>query len=96
MDLSDFDADEYLNSGDYREGVFDEDAQIQLIEPPERAIEREGFLVIGRPGVDGIEWGYRKGMPGIWAYYPIDDEFRRLASDLEQFLDGWYRGEITV
>lgn len=96
MALSDFEAREYLDSVEFRDGVFDSEAQVQLIEAPERAVERVDFLVIGRPGVDGIEWGYRKGSPGIWAYYPLEDEFRELAPSLREFLDGWRNGGITV
>jgi hypothetical protein len=96
MAESDFDARDYLESDEYADGVFDAEAQIQLIEPPDRAVERGEFLSIGRPGVDGIEWGYRKGKSGFWAYYPLEDEYRELAPTLKDFLDGWRRGEITV
>jgi hypothetical protein len=53
------------NCGDYClsplavTGWWDRDGQCWYIEPAERVYEdpvRE-FLVIGRPGVDGIEWG---------------------------------------
>jgi hypothetical protein len=69
-----------------------------FVEPADRLVvnERRGFLVIGRPCVDGIEWGYRRGLRGIWAYFPFDDEFRWLAESLAAFRDGWASGAITV
>lgn len=55
-----------------------------------------GFLQIGRPGVDGIVFGYRKGGTVIWAYYPMDDEFSFLCSSVEELVEGWVAGRITV
>ena len=37
-------------------------------------------LYIGRPGAEGIEFALRRGVPGVWAYYPIDAELRELAA----------------
>lgn len=54
------------------------------------------FLVIGRPGVDGIEFGYRRGMDGIWAYFPMLQEWTRVAESTADLVDGWYGGRITV
>ena len=31
-------------------------------------------LYIGRAGVDGVEFVYRRGSPGIWAYYPLEGD----------------------
>lgn len=87
--------DEFLNPA-YGEGLFDEQAQQWLLRPPNRAYERDDFLVIGSPGVDGIEWGFRKGERGIWSYEPIGQEFRFLAPSLAEFLEGWQSGTITV
>ena len=80
------------------DGVYDESAQYWLIRKQEEFEERPeiGFLEIGGPGVDGIGFGLRKGMTGIWAYYPIDNEFELKASDLEGLLNGWREGTITV
>jgi hypothetical protein len=62
-------------------GWWDPEGQCWYVEPATRVREdtSRGFLVIGRPGVDGIEWGYRRGKPGVWAHYPIKDGFRLLA-----------------
>lgn len=94
---------EYLNT-DYfsspfaQEGHWDESSQLMLIEPVP-GIEKHsdiGFLQIGRPGVDGIGFGYRKGLSGIWAYYPVDDEFSFLCSSVGELVEGWQSGRITV
>lgn len=53
-------------------------------------------LIIGRAGVDGILFCYRDGHPGIWAYYPIEGAWRRLAGSLAEFWSGWSSGRITV
>jgi hypothetical protein len=39
---------------------------------------------------------YRKGHPGIWACYPIDDEFFWLANTANELRDGYASGRITV
>src|SRR5688500_15756547 len=55
-----------------------------------------GFLPIGGPGSDGIRWGYRKNMQGLWAYLPIDGEFLFLAPDVHTLVEGWMNGNITM
>ena len=45
---------------------------------------------------DGINWGYRRGNSGLWAWYPIDAEFRYLAPTTEALLDGWFSGSINM
>ena len=52
--------------------------------------------MIGRPGVDGIEWGYRRGLRGLWAHYPIENRFVHLASTAQELRDGYASGRITV
>ena len=61
---------------DFTEGLFDHAGQFWFIEreacikiSPDR-----GDLVIGRAGCDGIEFCYRRGMSGVWAYYPIEGQ----------------------
>ena len=55
-----------------------------------------GLLVIGSPGCDGIVWGYRPESVGIWAWYPIDREFFLVAPNVEDLVQGWSTGRITV
>jgi hypothetical protein len=92
------------NCGDYClsplavTGWWDRDGQCWSIEPAERVYEdpvRE-FLVIGRPGVDGIEWGYRKHRQGIWAHYPIENDFRPVATSVSDLREGYSSWRITV
>lgn len=54
------------------------------------------MLVIGRPGVDGLVWGYRKTHPGIWVYYPVDDEYRLIAATVADLHEGYSSGRIAV
>jgi hypothetical protein len=79
-------------------GYWDETVLHWVIEPAER-IEEESeaeFLQVGRPGVDGIGYGYRKGRPGFWAFHRmIDRDFEFLAPTIHQFLDGWNAGRIA-
>ena len=97
-DWSHYRCDDYFNSDLPRCGWWDEASQCQYIEPVRHLVEREEkrFLVIGRPGVDGIEWGYRSGLEGVWAYYPIDDAFVWLAPSAADLREGYASGRITV
>ncbi len=79
-------------------GFYDELAHLTTFFPAEQLTERTEleFFVVGRPGVDGIEWGYRRGHSGLWAYYPIAGEFVFLAPTVTALFDGWYSGQITA
>lgn len=80
-------------------GYWDDPGQLWLIEPRERVEEQvdAGFLQVGRPGVDGIGFGYRKGLPGFWAFHRmVAHECQYLAPSVQEFLDGWFSGRITV
>jgi hypothetical protein len=69
-----------------------------VIVPAADVEEREpsGSLVVGRPGVDAIEFGYRKGLRGLWAYYPIDQEFVLMAPTVTELVEGWLSGRLSV
>ncbi len=91
------------NCADYFEsrfidGFYDEQAHLTIILPVDQLSERSDlhFLVVGRPGVDGIKWGYRQGHSGLWAYYPISRRFEFLAPTVTALFDGWYSGQITA
>jgi hypothetical protein len=89
--------EDYFSSPLAAEGYWDEPGQLWLIEPAERVEEdNAGFLQVGRPGVDGIGLGYRIGQRGIWAYYPMEREYRYLAPTVLQFLEGWLSGQLSV
>ena len=89
-------ADEYFR--DFAEGRYDHFAQIGFIYPAEEArlSDDRQVLYIGRPGVDGIEFAYRAGHLGIWAWYPIDAEWVLVAPDIETLERSWLSGELTV
>jgi hypothetical protein len=95
----DYPSEDYFSSPLASNGYWDESGQLWLIEPYERIEEdpSAGFLQVGRPGVDGIGFGYRKGQPGFWALHPREGgEFQYLAPSVQAFLDGWLAGSITV
>ena len=89
---------DYFQSELSEHGLWDEEGQLWLIVPATDVEERPeiGFLAVGRPGVDGIEFGYRKAEPGCWAYYPMEGKFQFLAPTIQEFLKGWYSGIISV
>ena len=80
------------------EGYFSEEEQYRIIQPEgewEYAPARK-WLKLGGPGVDGIEFGYLEGKSGVFAYYPIDEEFVHIANSASELLRGWANGTITV
>jgi hypothetical protein len=93
-----YDCAEYFDSPWSREGLWDDGAQLWLLEPSTRAEEHAeiGFLEVGRPGVDGIGFGYRRDKPGLWAYHPMERRFEWLAPSLTALVDGWQAGRISV
>ncbi len=91
--------EDYFSSPLAGQGYCDEPAQLWLIEPAERVEEEQEaeFLQVGRPGVDSIGLGYRKGRPGFWAFHRmVEREFQFLAPSVQEFLEGWFDGRITV
>jgi hypothetical protein len=90
--------EDYFSSPLANDGFWDEPGQFWLIEPCERVKEEPDaeFLQVGRPGVDSIGFGYRKGQPGFWAFHRVGLEFQHLAQSVQAFLDGWFAGRITV
>ena len=90
--------EDYFASPLAESGYWDGAGQLWLIEPAER-VEEEAvaeFLQVGRPGVDSIGVGFRKGQRGFWAYHRMEREFQLLAPAVTEFLDGWQSGRITV
>ena len=90
--------EDYFLSQKYVNGIYDEPSQLWVIIPAievEEDIENE-FLVIGRPGFDGLQFGYRKHKKGLWVHYPIENEFTLLAPNIATLADGWINGKISV
>jgi hypothetical protein len=86
--------------------VFSEGAQRfvhnMLLIPGEEALdvsEKEfggKALVIGYAGVDGILFVLQPSRPEVFAYYPIDEEFRPLAGSLPEFLRHCAAGAVRL
>lgn len=53
-------------------------------------------LVIGYAGVDGILFVLQSSRLEVFAYYPIDEEFRPLAGSLPEFLRKCAAGEVRL
>jgi len=89
---------DYFASKWAKKGCWDEPSQLMLILPADEVEERPelSFVVVGRPGVDGIEFGYRKGYEGVWAYYPTDGEFVLMARSVDKLATGWQAGNLSV
>jgi len=89
---------DYFASPLSRNGYWDEAGQYWYICPSDRVYEKADLrlVVVGGPGVDGIDWGYRAGHTGVWAYYPMGREFVWLAPDVDALLEGWLSGAITL
>jgi hypothetical protein len=95
----DYPCQDYFSSQLATDGLWDESGELWLIEPADR-VEEEAeveFLQVGRPGVDSIGFGYRKGQPGFWALHRIvEQEFQYLAPTIQDFIEGWLAGRIAV
>jgi hypothetical protein len=91
-----FPCSEYFES--YRDGRYDDEAQLWLLLPSDQihVDAASDGLIIGRPGVDGIQFCYREGLEGIWAFYPIDADWVRIAPTLRDLESGWKNGTIFV
>jgi hypothetical protein len=87
---------EYLQS--FVSGRYDNHSHHWFLLPQSKIlIERNGFdLVIGSAGCDLIDFCFRKGMSGVWAFYPIEEEYALLASNLKELEAGWLDGSIAV
>ena len=82
----------------YTDGRYCPLSQLDFIYP-EREIspsEDGQVLHIGRPGVDGLQFSYRRGHPGIWVWYPLDHRWVRVAADISTLERDWLSGHLTV
>jgi hypothetical protein len=80
------------------EGCYSPTEQYWTIRPrAEYKYDAErGWLCIGGPGVDGIEFGLLRGRRGVFAFYPIGGEYFLKATSATELFRGWLRGEIRV
>ena len=90
--------EDYFGSSLAQHGYFDERGQAWYVWPSNRIYEdsERQFLVVGGPGWDGIQWGYRRGLHGCWAWCPIDGVFQYVAATVPSLLDDWLSGAITL
>ncbi|NNE22949.1 MAG: hypothetical protein HKN11_10095 [Rhizobiales bacterium] len=82
----------------YSDGRFDEFAQLWFILPVKDAYidpDTKG-LVFGHPGVDGLCFCYRPGHSGVWIYYPIEQEWRKISGSISELESGWFDRTISV
>jgi len=94
----DYPCEDYF-AGDWSvRGHFDELSQTLVVVPLSSAYEdREAeFFAVGRSGCDGIDFGYRKGHSGLWAFYPIERKFRYMAATIAELVDGWCANRLKV
>ncbi len=89
---------DYFAEGWADRGHFDECSQTLVIAPLAEAYEdkKAGFFAIGRSGGDGVDFGYRVGLTGLWAYYPIEQNFKFMAPTVAELVDGWCSGKLTT
>jgi hypothetical protein len=89
--------DDYFSAGWAERGHFDQFSQTPVIVPFREAYENveHRFLVVGTAGCDGIRFGYRDGHAGLWAW-PIDGEFKLMADNIAQLVDGWCSGKLSL
>jgi hypothetical protein len=88
--------DEYFER--FRAGIYDQGSFLQLIFPEDAlAIKRnDKDLVIGTPGCDGMDFCFRQGERGVWAYYPYEDRYLLVAGNLQDLFEGWRAGSLSV
>ena len=84
--------------GSYTEGRYDPTAHLQFIYPlsEARLSGDSSAFFIGRPGADGIEFAYRAEHQGIWAFYPAEDRWTLVASDIASLERDWLSGDLKV
>ena len=87
---------DYFAEGWVDRGRFDEYSRTLVIVPLSETYEsREiGFLAFGRSGWDGIDFGYRLGHIGLWAYYPLNREFKFMAQTVGELVEGYCSGKL--
>ncbi len=90
--------EDYFQGAWSQDGHFDDDSQTLLIVPLNETyeVEESGFFAVGRSGGDGIDFGYRKNQSGLWAFYPIEENFKFMAESVQALVDGWCSGRLSV
>ncbi|WP_196157617.1 hypothetical protein [Reinekea sp. G2M2-21] len=91
-----YDSQEY--SSEYEAGYYHDQSYLQLVLPlSEIYVDSEHkHLVIGSAGADGIEFCLRQKSTGVWAYYPNEGVFEKVAENINELVKGWASGSIKV
>jgi hypothetical protein len=89
---------DYFGGGWAECGHFDEPSQTLVVAPLAEAYEDVdiGFFAVGRSGWGGIDFGYRRGHPGLWAYRPIGREWQFMAASVSELVEGGGSGRLSV
>jgi hypothetical protein len=94
----DYECADYFEKGWWERGHFDEISQALVIVPLDETYEdaTAEFFAIGRSGADGIDFGYRKHHCGLWAFYPIEREFKFMAATVQELAENWCSGMLSI
>jgi hypothetical protein len=93
-----YQCEDYFVEGWSSRGYFDELSQVWIVVPFRDAFEDTdlGLLTVGTPGVDGISFGYRNSLPGLWAYYPIRGEFKEMAPTVAALVEEYSGSRLLL
>ncbi len=91
-----YDCSGYLSK--HEDGYYHDESFLQLVLPVSEATINSDHqhLIIGHAGADGIEFCLRFQKSGVWAFYPIEVRFQKVAGNIEQLIEGWCNGSINV
>jgi hypothetical protein len=80
------------------EGVYCQDSQYWIVRRVDEweEIDYPGWISIGGPGVDGIQFCCHAENDGIYTYHPIEGQFDLVAETVADLVDGWQSGRIKV
>lgn len=89
--------EDYFSAGWAERGHFDQFSQTPVIVPLREAYEdvEHRFLFVGTSGCDGIHFGYRDRHSGLWAF-PIEGEFKFMADNVAELVNGWCSGKLSL
>jgi hypothetical protein len=79
---------------------FCEQSIVDIVLPADRIEEDETkeWLIIGWPGVDGIQFRVKSknADQSIYAFYPIQQAYVKIADSDKDLIDKWKSGEIIL
>lgn len=91
-----YDCNGYLSK--YEDGYYHDESFLQLVLPVSEASINPDHqhLVIGHAGSDGVEFCFRFQKTGIWAFYPSEGKYQKVAANIEQLIESWCNNSIKV